>query len=134
VAILGAQLPDNAGEDSFSLVPLLKGVDKPVREHAVSAALSGTPAVRLSQWKYIPALGSGGWGEGGDQSQPIQLYNLASDIGEIRNLAAQQPERVQRMQALLKNLIVKGRSTPGPDQANDVKVRRHLPTPVKDQP
>jgi len=47
---------------------------------------------------------------------------------------AQQPERVQRMQALLENLIVKGRSTPGPDQTNDVEVRRHLPKPVKDQP
>lgn len=43
--ILGVKLPDNAGEDSFSLLPLLKGADKPIREHAVSCAVQGTPGV-----------------------------------------------------------------------------------------
>jgi arylsulfatase A-like enzyme len=123
--ILGSRLPANAGEDSFSLMPLLEGGNEAVRHHAVSAASSGLPAVRLGQWKYIPARGSGGWGKGGDQSQPIQIYDLANDIGETRNLAAKQPERVAQMQALLEKLIVQGRSTPGPEQRNDVKVRRY---------
>lgn len=123
--ILGSRLPANAGEDSFCLMPLLEGGNEAVRHHAVSAASSGLPAVRLGQWKYIPARGSGGWGKGGDQSQPIQIYDLANDIGETRNLAAKQPERVAQMQALLEKLIVQGRSTPGPEQRNDVKVRRY---------
>ncbi|MEZ6114592.1 MAG: hypothetical protein R3C99_26805 [Pirellulaceae bacterium] len=57
--------------------------------------------------------GSGGWSKGGDSSQSVQLYNLAEDLGETKNLAAEQPERVAEMQALLERLIRQGRSTPG---------------------
>lgn len=120
----GRKLAGNEGEDSFSLMPLLRGVKNPVRKNAVSASISGVPAVRLGPWKYIPAPGSGGWGKGGDQSQPIQLYNLANDIGESTNLAAKEPERVTRMEKLLGQLIENGRSNPGTVQENDVKVRR----------
>lgn len=123
--VWGAALPDNAGEDSFSLLPLLEGEDRPVRENAVSASMRGTPAVRGGAWKYIPAPGSGGWGEGGDQSQPVQLYNLADDIGETKNLAAAMPEKVAEMQALLEKLIIDGRSTVGAKQGNDVEVVRY---------
>ena len=123
--VFGAKLPDNAGEDSFSLLPLLKGEDKPIRENAVSASIHGTPAVRKGSWKYIAAPGSGGWGSGGDQSQPIQLYNLADDLGETNNLAAAMPEKVAEMKVLLEKLINDGRSTPGVAQKNDVEVKRY---------
>jgi arylsulfatase A-like enzyme len=125
--LLQKPLPNAAGEDSVSLMPLLRGKDEPVRKHAVSASIRGIPAVRSGDWKYIPAPGSGGWGKGGDQSQPIQLYDLKNDPGEKRNLAADQPERVKEMQELLESLITKGRSTPGKNQPNDIKVRRHGP-------
>lgn len=81
---LGVSLPDGAGEDSFSLMPLLKGEDKPIRDNAVSASIGGVPAVRSGAWKYIPAPGSGGWVTGGDQSQPVQLYHHASIIGGLQ--------------------------------------------------
>ncbi len=123
--LFGVKLPDNAGEDSFSLMPLLKGEDKPIRENAVSASMGGVPAVRLGSWKYIPAPGSGGWGTGGDQAQPVQLYNLAEDLGETKNLAAAMPEKVAEMKALLEKLIIDGRSTPGVTQKNDVEVKRY---------
>ncbi|WP_395753249.1 arylsulfatase [Prosthecobacter sp.] len=123
--IFDVKLPDNAGEDSFSLLPLLKGGDKPIRENAVSASIGGIPGVRSGSWKYIPAPGSGGWGSGGDQSQPVQLYNLAEDIGETKNLAAMMPEKVAEMKALLEKLITDGRSTPGALQKNDVEVVRY---------
>ncbi|CAN5877781.1 arylsulfatase [soil metagenome] len=122
--VFGVKLPDNAGEDSFSLLPLLKGEDKTIRENAVSASSGGTPGVRSGSWKYIPAPGSGGWGTGGDQSQPVQLYNLADDIGESKNLAAAMPDKVAEMKALLEKLITDGRSTPGAVQKNDVEVIR----------
>lgn len=123
--VFEVKLPDTAGEDSFSLMPLLKGEDKPIRENAVSASIGGTPAMRSGTWKYIPAPGSGGWGKGGDQSQPTQLYNLADDIGETKNLAATMPEKVTEMKALLEKLITDGRSTPGARQKNDVEVVRY---------
>ncbi len=123
--ILEAELPENAGEDSFSLVPLLKGGDQPVRDSSVSCSSSGVPSLRLGQWKYIAASGSGGWGKGGDQSQPLQLYDLADDLSESNNRAAAEPTRLAEMQASLEQLITNGRSTPGASQANDVKVRRY---------
>ena len=123
--VLGTKLPDNAGEDSFSLLPLLRGEDKPIRANAVSASSGGVPALRLGNWNYIPAPGSGGWGTGGDQSQPVQLYNLADDLGETNNLAAAEPEKVAEIKTLLETLITAGRSTPGAAQTNDVKVVRY---------
>ena len=89
--ILGAKLPDGAGEDSVSLLPLLKGEDRAVREHAVNCAASGAPGIRRGSWKLILASDSGGRSKG-DREQPVQLYNLADDLGETKNLAAEQPE------------------------------------------
>lgn len=121
--ILGAELPADAGEDSFSLLPLFRGMDKPVREHAVNNSGFGIPGIRVGQWKLILASGSGGWTKG-ESSGPVQLYDLADDIGETQNLASEQAERIASMQSLLERLITDGRSTPGPRQTNDVDVHR----------
>lgn len=121
--VLGAKLPDNAGEDSFSFVPLLKGEDKPVRAHAVSCAMNGVPALRRGPWKLLLGPGSGGFNKD-RREQGVQLYDLAEDLGETRNLAAEQPGRVAEMRALMEKLIADGRSTPGTPQKNDVEVRR----------
>ena len=112
--VLGVRLPDNAGEDSFSLLPLLNGGDQAVRAHAISCAISGVPGLRRGDWKFIPG-------------REPQLYQLADDIGETNNLASARPELVQEMRTLLEQLITGGRSTPGPPQRNDVAVRRHEP-------
>lgn len=55
----------------------------------------------------------------------MQLYNLADDISESKNLAAAIPEKVAEMKALLEKLITDGRSTPGAQQQNDVEVVRY---------
>ena len=104
--------PENTGEDSFSLLPLLRGRDRPVRTHAVSCSSAGVPAIRDGNWKLILA-------------KTPELFDLLEDPGETTNLADQHPERVTAMQALLEKLIVEGRSTPGPAQKNDVTVRRY---------
>ena len=125
--IFGVKLSDDEAEDSFSLIPLFEGEDRAVRKHAVSTSIRGIPAVRFREWKYIPVTGSGGWGKGGDPSQSVQLYNLATDLSETNNLAAREPQRVTQMQKLLTRIIRQGRSTPGVNQENDVKVIRHGP-------
>ena len=117
-------LPDHCGEDSFSLLPLLHGNDKPIRTNAISASIRGVPAVRNGSWKYIPAPDSGGWSKISDQQHCVQLYNLVNDLGETQNLADSMPKKVAEMQDLLESLIANGRSTPGAPQNNDVEVVR----------
>jgi arylsulfatase A-like enzyme len=124
--ILGTKLPPNAGEDSFSILPLLRGADHPVREQAVNCASSGVPALRQGPWKLI-------LGAEGNAPPEVQLYNLADDLGETRNLAGEQPARVAQMRATLERLIVDGRSTPGAPQQNDVEVIRY-PKRASDTP
>ena len=114
----GAKLPDNAGEDSFSLLPLLRGVDKPVRENAVSCAATGIPGLRKGPWKLIFAPDP-------KAKMKVQLYNLDDDIGETKNLAAEKPELITELSALMDKLVTSGRSTPGAVQANDVNVIRY---------
>jgi arylsulfatase A-like enzyme len=108
--IFGVKLADNAGEDSFSFLPLLRGSDEPIRTSAVNC--TGAPAIRQGEWKLI--LGK----------QP-QLYNLANDLGETTNLAGQERELVAQMSNLLAKLVADGRSTPGEPQQNDVPVKWH---------
>jgi arylsulfatase A len=122
--IFGAKLPENVGEDSVSLLPLLKGENRPVRKNAVNTSVHGVPAVRQGAWKLILEPEARGRGKG-KASSPVQLYNLAEDLGETKNLAAAEPRRVAEMQALLEKLISAGRSTPGARQNNDVEVRRY---------
>ncbi|RMF90731.1 MAG: arylsulfatase, partial [Planctomycetota bacterium] len=109
--VLDVAVSEPAGEDSFSLVPLLRGEDRPIRPHAVSCAASGLPGVREGTWKFIPA-------------KKPELYDLSRDIGETTNRAEQEPERVAHMRALLEEIISRGRSTPGDPLPNDVPVRR----------
>jgi len=120
-AILDVTLPAEAGEDSVNLLPLLRGEDKPIREHAVSQSVRGVLAVRQGPWKLIFASGSGGWTEGRVDT-PGQLYNLSDDLGEKNNLYSDAPKRVQELTVLMEQIISNGRSTPGPQQKNDAAV------------
>lgn len=110
--IIGAKLPDNAAEDSFSILPDLLGTAKgPVREATVHQSSGGDIAIRQGDWKLI-FFGGG----------KKELYNLKEDIGETKDLAAARPEVVERLAALMQQYIDRGRSTPGAPQKNAVPV------------
>ena len=53
---------------------------------------------------------------------PLQLFNLATDPAEQKNLAAEEPERVARLLRSLDRIVGAGRSTEGPALANDREV------------
>jgi hypothetical protein len=55
------------------------------------------------------------------------LFDLSSDPHEDHNLAAEHPARVQKMVALLKSQVEKGRSTPGPGLKNDKPEKNRQP-------
>lgn len=143
--ILHAKLPDNAGEDSVSLLPAFLGIDmQPLHENNAIVNHSGGNGrfgVRQDKWKLELCPGSGGWGKPGDaealkEGLPIfQLYNLDNDIGEQTNLLhitmeGEQPRFemgkygpvVTNLVKLLENYVANGRSTPGALQTNDVPV------------
>lgn len=127
--IVGAKLPGNAGEDSVSILPALFGTAKePLREALVHHSINGDFAIRQANWKLALCAGSGGWSAPRPGSPaaralpPMQLYDLAADIGETRNVQADHPEIVARLTALLRKYIADGRSTPGPPQPNTGEV------------
>jgi len=127
--VLEAQLPANAGEDSVSLLPILKGLSQPpTRDAIVHHSIDGAFAIRQDKWKLAFTAGSGGWSTpktGSKQAEnlpALQLYDLAADPAEQNNIQAEHPEVVKRLTTLLKKFITDGRSTPGKKQQNDVPV------------
>ena len=119
--IFKVTLPANAGEDSFSLLPLLQGSNAPVRTQAVNTACNGLPAYREGSWKLIlqPDAAAG---------TEVQLYHLDEDPREAMNLAGSETDRVAAMRRAFEQVITSGRSTPGPGQKNDVRVTRYPKT------
>jgi arylsulfatase A-like enzyme len=127
--LLGEKLPDNAAEDSVSILPALCGGDKaPLREAVVHHSINGRFAIRQGQWKLEFCPGSGGWGQPSDAKAAaegltsVQLYDMTRDVGEQRNVCQEHPETVKRLTRLLEQHLATGRSTPGRPQKNDVPV------------
>jgi arylsulfatase A-like enzyme len=110
-AITGQTLPVGAAPDSFNLLPLLASSgQQPVRDYMI-VQQNGTQglAIRRGDWKFIPGGSAGGKRKGNQSSDPAasadppvgQLFNLAKDIGESSNVAAQYPEVVRDLSGLL---------------------------------
>lgn len=124
--ILGKNLPDNSGEDSFSILPLLEGkkLEKPAFEAVVHQSAGGMLAIRQGKWKLIFGQGEGSNAKQKEDEKgpPMQLYDLSADLGETKNLAMEKPEVVKQLTDLMQRYIDNGRSTPGRKQKNDVNV------------
>ena len=121
----GDTLPDDAGEDSVSNLPLWleESRDRPVREATVHHSIDGSFSIRRGRWKLEMCPGSGGWshprpGKECEGPPPIQLYDLDADIGERGNVYAKYPREVEDLTALLTAYVRDGRSTPGSPQPN----------------
>jgi hypothetical protein len=71
---------------------------------------------------------SGGWSDPKPNAKnlseltPVQLYDLASDIGEQKNTADDNPVVVDQLYGLMRKYIDEGRSNPGKSQKNAVAV------------
>ena len=126
--LLGEKLPDDAGEDSFSFLSELTGSGKARRTSVVHHSINGRFAIRDANWKLEFCPGSGGWGTPRDlpaQKQGLpkrQLYDMAADVGELKNLQGEQTNLVGKLTAELERIVADGRSTPGKPQKNDVRV------------
>jgi arylsulfatase A len=127
-AIVGSELPNNAAEDSYNILPVLLGTqgDKPVREYMLQQTMRLAMSIRHGKWKYLDHKGSGGnnynrdgrWGmkqyalKELAPDAPGQLYNLETDPGETTNLYLKHPEIVKDLKARLEGFKSSGRSAP----------------------
>jgi arylsulfatase A-like enzyme len=115
--ITGAALPNDAAEDSFSLLPVFKdpAAGKSARDTTVHHSGDGLFAIRVGDWKLIDGLGSGGFtapknvkAKAGEATG--QLYNLKDDPSEQKNHFAEKSEVVESLSQKLKALKNNGRS------------------------
>ena len=126
--IVGAKLPNDAAEDSYSMLKVLLGRqgDKPIRKYMLQQTITFAMSIREGHWKYLDHKGSGGnryertgdWGmkpyvlKDTDPDAPGQLYNLEVDQGETKNLYSKHPEIVARLKRQLEIYKDSGRSAP----------------------
>ena len=89
-----AGLPAPTGIDGVSIVPTLLGQNQAEPSLLYWETVDGgfRQAIRQGRWKAL-RLESG---------KGLELYDLESDIGETRNVAAQNPRRVARFEKLLR--------------------------------
>ncbi len=127
--ISGKILPDDAGEDSVSMLPnLLETAEKPLREATVHHSINGSFSIRQGKWKLQFCPGSGGWSDPvpakakAQALSKLQLYDLSNDIAETTNLADQYPKVIYELSKLMEKYVRDGRSTPGKPQPNNGKV------------
>ena len=79
--------------DGLSFASLINGTAAPRHQHLYWEFYEKSgQAVRMGQWKAVrePML-----------TGPIQLYDLSSDIGEKRDVAARHPDLVARAKAIM---------------------------------
>lgn len=129
-AILGVQIPDNAGEDSYNILPALLGqrLNAPLREATVHHSGKGHFAIHKGDWVLID------FPTGDDNRepewfkrargyqphhQPGELFNLRLDPAQCRNLYAERPDKARELKDLLEKYKRDGRSTPVAAQKND---------------
>jgi len=85
-----AGVPAPRGLDGVSIVPALQGRTLPNREYFYWEFHEAGffQAVRMGDWKGVRVK---------SKTAPIELYNLASDLGEKNNVAAAHPDIVKRI-------------------------------------
>lgn len=73
-----------AGTDGISIVPTLIAGEQPVHDY-LYWEFRGKQAARKGDWKAVRQL----------PEQPIELYNLAEDLAETRDLSADHPDMAE---------------------------------------
>lgn len=116
-AIVGAEVPADAAEDSYSLLPLFENLASapPLRDATIHHSGDGMFAIRMGDWKLVEGLGSGGFTapkfvKAKDGEPAGQLYNLKDDPSESKNVYSENPKIVAKLTKRLDEIRNGGRS------------------------
>jgi len=93
--VAGIPLPDSQAIDGISYLPTLVGQQQPRHDYLYWEfhEQGKKQAVIQDDWKLVYLLAENSY----------ELYNLKDDIGETTNLAAENPDKLQVLQALMQN-------------------------------
>lgn len=102
VKLVGGTLEKGLPLDGRDIWPVLTRGAKSPHDALLLCGLSpGTAAIRVGDWKLLHRA-----------EKDDELYNLATDLGETKNLAAEQPEKVKELRAkfaaLMKDAVPAG--------------------------
>lgn len=92
--IVGYNLSENMGEDSYNILPVLLGSQEQVRETIIHQDYGGNLSIRKGSWKLV--------GE--------TLYNMSPDISETKDVAQEHPQVVEELKHLLEKQIADNRT------------------------
>jgi arylsulfatase A-like enzyme len=110
-ALTGQRLADADAPDSFNVLPALLGESKTGRERLVEDAQNRL-ALREGEWKVIEGGRPRNRNAGTGSDTAEQLYNLGEDLGETKDLGAQNPEKVKEAIGRLEEMRQNPRSRP----------------------
>ncbi|WP_372899010.1 sulfatase-like hydrolase/transferase [Stieleria sp.] len=99
--LAGFEVPNDRRIDGIDQTDLLLGKRETGREHFYY----NNAGVRQGDWKYLKADAFfHGYAVEDDRKKVEELYNLKSDLGEQTNLAAEHPEKVAELKALMRQI------------------------------
>jgi len=113
-AIVGREIPAGEGPDSINQLPALlsERPAPPCRASLVVHGGGGRLAVREGPWKFIPGPGPNA---AKAAARGPELFQLDEDLGETKNLAAKNPEKVKELADLLRQIREGGQGRPTPN-------------------
>lgn len=121
VKLAGGSLAQPLPLDGVDVWPMLTQGTKSPHDAILLVQSPTHAAVRMGDWKLLLNAAQADADEASDSKRPtqatkqgdgIELFNLATDVGETKNLASEQPERVAMIRAKL-NEFLKNAREPG---------------------
>jgi arylsulfatase A-like enzyme len=92
--LVGTRLPESVKTDGHSLATFLRGGDAPKRDYFYWELHEGA-SLQAARWGSWKAVRTG-------PSNPIEIYDLASDVSESKDLAVARPDLVSKAKLLFK--------------------------------
>lgn len=101
LATAGVEAKPEWNQEGVNLIPFLAGETKAAPHDALYWRFGQQSAIRMNDYKLV-RYDSNVDTQTGKRGQPVtaaKLYNLAKDIGETKDLAAEMPDKVKELQA-----------------------------------